>query len=155
MNSRRESPTPSPTAFDPRKFFRQTPTLSPAAPSSSGLAARTFSTDALTALDHGRSGDEDKHRGREAELEGAIVSIDAAAKTFVVRTTTVNVLETTIIRHGRTTLAFADLKAGDQVHVKGAANGAAIDAREIKVQHEDRDDDAGERARHDADDDED
>jgi hypothetical protein len=122
---------------------------SPAAPSTA-FSAQTLSTGAaLTTLDHDRGGgnttgpandnngrNDDHGNGREAQLEGAIVSIDAAHKSFVVRSTTVNVLTATVIRHGHTMLTFADLKAGDQVHVKGATNGTAIDAREIKVQNE-------------------
>jgi len=120
--------------------------LSPAAPSTSALSARTFSSGATVAtLDHGRSRDQaDEHEGRghgrEAQIEGTIASIDAAHTSFVVGTMTVNVLATTVIRRGDTTLAFADLATGDRVHVKGAANGAAIDARQIKLQREEADD---------------
>jgi len=134
--------------------------MSPAAPSTA-FSAQTFSNGpALTTLDHDHGGNsnsgpgnsntgpgnsnnghnEDHGDRREAQLEGAIVSIDAAHTSFVVRTTTVNVLAATTIRHGHTMLAFADLKVGDQVHVKGATNGAAIDAREVNVQNEGLDD---------------
>jgi len=37
-------------------------------------------------------------------------------------------------------MSVADLKVGDQVHVKGAANGTAIDAREVNVQNNGPDD---------------
>ena len=131
-------------------------TTSPAAPSSA-FSAQTFSTaPTLTTMDHGHDGgssnsgpgnnnnnnghSEDHGNGREAQLEGAIVSVDAAHTSFVVRTTTVNVVAATVIRHGDTTLKFADLKVGDQVHVKGATNGTAIDAREVNVQNEGADD---------------
>jgi hypothetical protein len=63
----------------------------------------------------------------------------------VVRTTTVDVLAATAIRHGHTTLTFADLKVGDQVHVKGATNGTAIDAREVTVQNDGPGDDTSRR----------
>ena len=134
---------------------------SPAAPSTAFSAQSFSSGTTLSTLDHGHDGGssgpgsttgpstsggshgDDHGSGREAELEGAIVSIDAAHTSFVVRTTTVHVLTATVIRHGHTTLTFADLKAGDRVHVKGSANGAAIDAREVNVQ--DANDDAADR----------
>ncbi len=121
-------------------------TLSAAPPSTTVFAAQPLAAAGaqaapLTTLSsHGHSGDEHGH-GRESQLEGAIVSIDTVHKTFVVGTTTVNVLDTTTIRHGHTTLTFADLKVGQQVHVKGAPNGAAIDARAIFVQNDGHPDD--------------
>jgi len=119
--------------------------LSVAPPSTTAFHAQTFSKGAtLSTLDHGHNGrstseshdDHDRGNGREAQLEGVIASIDAAHTSFVVNGTTVNVLTTTVLRHGRTTLAFADLKVGDRVHVKGAANGKAVEAREVKLQNE-------------------
>src|SRR6185295_1566227 len=122
---------------------------SPSSPSSSfqaqSFSAGEASSIALSSHDHGSNGlEEHGGNGREEQLEGAITSIDAAHKSFVVRGTTVNVLPETIIRHGHTMLTFTDLVIGAQVHVKGSAgDGTAVTAREINVQREhgeDRDD---------------
>ena len=128
--------------------------LSTASPATAAFSAQTFSSGVTSStLDHGHGGNSgpgsdnnghdehgDRGNGREEQLEGAIASIDAAHKSFVVRGTTVNVLPATIIRHGDTVLAFADLVVGARVHVKGAADGTAVAAREIKVQREDGED---------------
>jgi hypothetical protein len=123
---------------------------SPSSPSSS-FQAQSFSAGgassiALSSHDHGSNGLEEHHgNGREEQLEGAIASIDAAHKSFVVRGTTVSVLPETIIRHGHTSLTFADLVVGTRVHVKGSAgDGTAVTAREVKVQREDGDRDEDE-----------
>lgn len=128
--------------------------LTTASPATAAFSAQTFSSGVTSStLDHGHGGNSgpgsdnsghdehgDRGNGREAQLEGAIVSIDAAHKSFVVRATTVNVRPETIIRHGHTVLTFADLVVGAQVHVKGPADGTAVAAREIKVQREDGED---------------
>jgi hypothetical protein len=77
--------------------------------------------------------------GARAELEGAIVSIDASLHSLVVRTTTVTVSASTVIRHGHTPVVFTDLKVGEQIHVKGTSDGKTIAATEITVQNEDED----------------
>ena len=125
--------------------------LSPASPSST-FSSQVFSatgarpgTPSSTFTGGGRSGggpsesesSDDARRGPEAEIEGAIVSI--GAQSLVVRTTTVKVSASTVIRHGHTPVAFADLKVGEQIHVKGTSDGKTIAATEITVQNEDDD----------------
>ena len=83
------------------------------------------------------------------ELEGRIASLDATARTLVIDGTTVAVPTTATIRHGHTNLTFADLKVGDQVHVKGTRSTTGVTASAIVVQTDDDDDadnDASNRA---------
>jgi hypothetical protein len=130
--------------------------LSPASPSStfssqalsatgvqSGTSSSSYSGGSRSDSGHSDSGhsdsgpSDDERRGPEAEIEGAIVSI--GAQSLVVRTTTVKVSASTVIRHGHTPVAFADLKVGEQIHVKGTSDGKTIAATEITVQNEDDD----------------
>jgi hypothetical protein len=70
------------------------------------------------------------------ELEGQIASIDVAGQTMVVNGKTVSVPATATIRHGGTSVAFADLQVGQRVHVKGTAQGTQIVATEVILQNE-------------------
>jgi len=127
--------------------------LSPASPSSTfssqvfsatgvppGTSSSSYSGGSRSDSGHSDSGpSDDTRRGPEAEIEGAIVSIDASLHSLVVRTTTVKVSASTVIRHGHTPVAFTDLKVGEQIHVKGTSDGKTIAATEITVQNEDED----------------
>jgi hypothetical protein len=70
------------------------------------------------------------------ELEGLITLINAATRTLVVNGTTVTVPTSAIIRHGDQQIAFADLKIGQRVHVKGTPSGPTVVASEVKLQDE-------------------
>lgn len=90
-----------------------------------------------------------QHDNNGVEANGAITALDATARTMRVGTTQVSVPATAIIRHGSSTLAFADLKVGDHVEVKGTMNGTVLVATEVKVEREgdDNGDDDGGGAR--------
>ncbi len=79
----------------------------------------------------------DKNKG---EFQGRITAVDATARTFQVSGMTVKVTATTTIRHGNKTVAFADLKVGDHVEVKGNKDGTILTASEIKVETDNDDD---------------
>ena len=79
--------------------------------------------------------------GRGVDVNGRIDSINAAARTLQVAGSTVRVQPSTIIRHGSRTFAFADLRVGDHVIVKGSRSGVNVTATEIKVNRGDDDDD--------------
>ncbi len=77
------------------------------------------------------------------EIEGVIAS--AAPDSLVITTehngnVTVKLTDATIIRKGQTAIKAADLKAGDQVHVKATVNGDVKTAVEVIVQNEGKDD---------------
>jgi len=74
------------------------------------------------------------------DVNGRIDSIDAGARTLRVGTMTVMVLNSTTIRHGNSTFAFADLRVGDHIEVKGTRNGSTVTATEIKVEEDGEDD---------------
>jgi hypothetical protein len=87
---------------------------------------------------------ENSGRGDNGNLvNGLIDAIDAGARSVRVGTTTVVVPTSAIIRHGSRTLAFADLRVGDHIQVKGTRNGSAVTADEVKVEAgvDDEDDD--------------
>ena len=70
----------------------------------------------------------------EAELEGIIDRINAAQKSLTVSGHTVVTNSDTRIRRGDETIAFADLKVGDRVHVRGTLQkDGSILASKIKV----------------------
>ena len=121
--------------------------LSPAAPSVGASAQRLSATTvaSTTQSDHGNrpnNAEGDEHGPSDkSEIEGRIASMDLLTHSIVVRGTTVHVLADTVIRHGHTTLTFNDLNVGTQVHVRGARNGTAVDARLIIVQDENGDED--------------
>ena len=84
---------------------------------------------------------ENTSNGRGVDVNGRIDSINAAARTLQVAGSTVIVQPSTIIRHGSRTFAFADLRVGDHVIVKGSRSGVNVTATEIKVNRgEDEDD---------------
>ncbi len=106
--------------------------------------------------DHGSQGEKDKDKSKEGERDkgkgveanGRIMTIDAAARTLLVGTRRVSVPVTATIRHGSTSLPFADLAVGDHVQVKGTLNATAVlVASEVKVEQ------GGKRPDDDADDD--
>jgi hypothetical protein len=79
----------------------------------------------------------------QLQIEGTIVT--AAADSLTVHSShnedvTVALTDTTVIRHGQTPIAAADLKAGDQVHVKATVNGDTKTATEVIVQNPGEDD---------------
>lgn len=93
-------------------------------------------------VDSERHSAPDNNKG---EFQGRITAIDATAKTFQVSGMTVKVAAATTIRHGNKTVAFADLKVGDHVEVKGTKDGTTLTASEIKVEsdNDDGDDEDG------------
>lgn len=72
--------------------------------------------------------------GSEAQLEGKIASINYAARSMVVGTTTVTVPEGVEITNGYRLLAFTDLIVGARIHVKGTRSGETITASRILAQ---------------------
>ncbi len=83
------------------------------------------------------------------EIEGTLTS--AAADSIVVATQshgnfTVALTSTTIIRKGQTTVAPADLKVGDRVHVKATLKDSTYTATEVIVQNEGGDSGSGDGA---------
>lgn len=78
----------------------------------------------------------------QAELEGRISEIGAAANTFSIGSTLVTVPAGIPIRHGDATVLFSALQVGDRVHVKGTAGAmtsgttlASMTATEVIVQN--------------------
>src|SRR6185436_5465019 len=78
--------------------------------------------------------------GNGNEVNGRIDAIDAGARTLRVNGMTVMVPASAVIRHGNRTFAFADLRLGDHIQVKGSRNGSTVTASEIKVETEGEDD---------------
>jgi hypothetical protein len=72
--------------------------------------------------------------GSQAQLEGKIVSVNYAARSLVVGTTTVSVPEGVEITNGYRLLELTDLIVGARIHVKGTASGSAITATRILAQ---------------------
>jgi hypothetical protein len=73
----------------------------------------------------------------QAELEGRLTAINAAARTFVVAGVTVTVPTGTPVRHGDTAVALSALVVGERVHVHGTKTAAnAMTASEVEVQNE-------------------
>ena len=80
------------------------------------------------------------------EIEGIIAT--AAPDSLVITTehggdVTVKLTDATIIRHGQTPIAAADLKKGDRVHVKATVKDDVKTAVEVIVQDENEGDDHG------------
>jgi hypothetical protein len=78
------------------------------------------------------------------EIEGVIAT--AAPGSLVITTShgddvTVVLTGATVIRHGQTAIAAADLKPGDRVHVKATVNDDVKTAIEVIVQNQGEDDD--------------
>jgi len=70
------------------------------------------------------------------DVNGRIDAIDTGARTVRVGATTVAIPTSAVIRHGSRTLAFADLRVGDHIQVKGTRNGTTVTATEVKVESE-------------------
>jgi Domain of unknown function (DUF5666) len=80
---------------------------------------------------------DESHRNKSdnrSELEGRVASLNAAARTLSVGDVTVSVPTTATIRHGDTTLTFAQIKIGDRIEVKGVRSGNTLNATEVKVE---------------------
>jgi hypothetical protein len=75
---------------------------------------------------------------QDAIRTGEIVKIDQSAKTFTVKTsrgeTLIETTAKTVVKEGEKTIAFADLKVGDQVRVSGIRKSASVEASEIVKQ---------------------
>ena len=88
--------------------------------------------------DGGDDGDDDGPGAVKVELQGTIVSVSATEITVnaaVWGPTTAVIDEDTVIRHGNKKLTPADLKEGDQVHVKAESDGEdGLVARTIMLQ---------------------
>jgi hypothetical protein len=81
------------------------------------------------------------------EIEGVIKT--AAPGSLVITTShkddvTVVLTDATVIRHGQTAVAAADLRPGDRVHVKAAVKDDVKTALEVIVQNQGEDDDENE-----------
>ena len=75
---------------------------------------------------------------QEAVRTGEISQIAADTKSFTVKTargeTNIVTTDSTVIKDGDKTLAFADLKVGDSVKVTGVRKGSDVEAKEIAKQ---------------------
>lgn len=102
----------------------------------------------ITVTVNGSSAHVDSEHHNNGEISATIKSIDGTAKTFVAGDWTIKTTNSTVIRHGGTTLQFADLKVGNHVQVRGTRDGTNVTATEIKVEQggegEDNDDDHNE-----------
>ena len=81
---------------------------------------------------------EERQVDGKVELEGRIAEIPVGATdTFYVGETMVTVTGATVVRHGETPVAFATLKVGDRVHVRGVPGTApnSIAAELVIVQN--------------------
>ena len=67
---------------------------------------------------------------RSLQIEGHTVNVH-----------TVNVPASAVIRDGDTNLAFADLRRGDQIEVKGTRVGTIVTATEVQVEQRDAEND--------------
>jgi hypothetical protein len=63
-----------------------------------------------------------KPKTEKFEKEGLITAINPTTRMMTVESRQILVPTTAIIRHGDKTVAFADLKVGDRVHVRGFKN---------------------------------
>jgi len=81
--------------------------------------------------------DEREEADRRAEVEGRLTSVNAAARTFVVRGVTVSVPAGTPVHHGDTAVALTALVVGERVHVHGTMTAPnAVTATDVEVQNE-------------------
>ena len=100
---------------------------------------------------NGNSAQAGRHRAAgvpavEVQIEGTIVTPGAGS--LVVHSSqgddlTVKLTDSTVIRHGQTVIKAADLKAGDQVHVKATVKNDVKTATEVIVQDTGTSDDGG------------
>jgi len=82
---------------------------------------------------------DESHRDKSdnrSEVEGRVTAINAAARTLTVGSVTVSVPTTATIRHGDTTMTFAQIQVNDRVEVKGMRSGNTVTATEVKVETE-------------------
>jgi len=82
-----------------------------------------------------------EHNDNKRELEGHITAVDPGARTIKVGTTLVSVPDGTPIRSGGKTIAFADLKVGQEVEVHGALDGTTFKATDVNVEDDDDEND--------------
>ena len=70
-----------------------------------------------------------------AQRTGEITKLDAAAKSFMIKTARreTNILTTdqTVLKDGDKPIKFADLKVGDHVKIQGERKGSDVEAKEI------------------------
>lgn len=75
---------------------------------------------------------------QSAVRTGEIVTIDVAAKSFVVKTargeTNVMTTDKTVVKEGDKTLTFEDLKVGDSVRITGVRKDEDVEAEEVMRQ---------------------
>jgi hypothetical protein len=88
----------------------------------------------ITVTVNGNSAHVDSEHHNNGEISADIKSIGPTPNTFVAGNWTVKVTDSTVIRHGSTTLHFADLKVGNHVQVRGTRDGTNVTATEIKVE---------------------
>jgi primosomal replication protein N len=79
--------------------------------------------------------DQERVTGAQAQLEGTITAKSEGARTIEVHGVTVKVPSGVPIRHGDTSLTFANLHVEDRVHVKGTKEPSGVTATEVTVQH--------------------
>ena len=76
--------------------------------------------------------------GQAAKRSGEITKLDAAAKSFMVKTsrgeTSVLTTDATVIKDKDKTLKFADLKIGDHVSIDGERKGNDVEAKEVLIE---------------------
>jgi hypothetical protein len=85
-------------------------------------------------LDRRENSGRGNDNGKGNDVNGRIDAVDAGARSVRVGTTTIVVPTSALIRHGSRTLAFADLRVGDHIQVKGTRNGSTVTATEVKVE---------------------
>src|SRR5947209_414092 len=96
------------------------------------IELRVFVAGGTADVDH----DERHTADNRVEIEGRIAEVNAAARTLLVGNTLVMVPAGTPIRHGETSVDFAQLRVGDRVHAHATTNGTAITATEVMLQTE-------------------
>jgi hypothetical protein len=78
--------------------------------------------------------DDDDDEDEDDELEGRIAAIDASARTIRVNERVVEVPTTTVIRRRGNTIAFTDLRVGEEVEIDFRREGTRIIATRIQVE---------------------
>jgi len=100
----------------------------------------------VTVENHEEDEDGEGHHGRRGSLSGFVTAV--GSDSITIRGITVNVTETTVIRHGHRLLELADIAIGDHAQAKGAmsADGTTLTATEIKVENTGNDKDHARQA---------
>lgn len=80
--------------------------------------------------------DERRTEDNRIEIEGRITEVTVAARTLRIGDKLVMVPAGTPIRHGGTSVDFAQLRVGDRVHVHAMMNGATLTATDVMLQTE-------------------